>query len=378
MQKMIMVKNILPSPCRNTKLYPLDQKRVTALVESFGRTGWWENVVGRMRKDGKVELAYGEYRRNALLRVKKPTDKVGINILPLTEDDMTRMFADENRAEYNHDSTTEQEVVRSVVERYAKGIIKLPKPPKNTDGKHLRYAPYFSKGGKGAPKEGRQSSRSGGSYTALTIAEYLGWTVDSGKGKGKKRASERLVNALEILSMAEDLGAEPDGEDSVSVTVAKMTEGVGTYSARELLRNVKVLEHQHEKNGKSKKEAKETAMDAGKELGRRMRIDGVDKLGYRNVSKEARDFAPKPTGQEELPDINRFIEGFLGDLGKILRQGNLLKGLEDLTDHREYINSRQQTRIIEGLGRLKKRCDTQIAKFQVKKIGSKSKLLNKE
>jgi hypothetical protein len=100
-RKIVQVKlrDILPNPYRDYRLYSIRADKVARLVESIRETGLWENVVGR-RKGDKVEIAYGHHRIEAAKKLFKPDDTISIIIKDLSDDQMLRMMIRENAEEY--------------------------------------------------------------------------------------------------------------------------------------------------------------------------------------------------------------------------------------------------------------------------------------
>ncbi len=67
----IAVAKIHPNPHRDFVTNPLREEQIIAIVDSIGRTGFWDNVVVRPHSEGKgeYELAYGHNRLEAVKRV---------------------------------------------------------------------------------------------------------------------------------------------------------------------------------------------------------------------------------------------------------------------------------------------------------------------
>ncbi len=54
--------DIEKNPFRRSDTYVLQPLKIEELKEGIKETGFWENIVGRRRQEGKVEIAYG-YRK---------------------------------------------------------------------------------------------------------------------------------------------------------------------------------------------------------------------------------------------------------------------------------------------------------------------------
>ena len=195
MQKAVVLSKLRPNPFRNMDRYPISRDKIEALKDSFEKTGFWGNIVGRER-DGHVEIAYGHHRLITLREVQKPRSKVDIIIRKLTDEAMLQMMARENMEEWGTSAVIEQETVHAVVQAFADGKIKLGKVAAKTPANHLRYAPSFIAGDVRATSPEHP-------YNAQTVAEFLGWTEHSG-------AAQRKVNdALTALEMMERKTAKP-------------------------------------------------------------------------------------------------------------------------------------------------------------------------
>jgi len=66
------LKDVKPNPFRRTEKYPLIAGKVEFLKTSIENTDFWENIIGR-EVDGKLEIAYGHHRLEALKALYPPT-----------------------------------------------------------------------------------------------------------------------------------------------------------------------------------------------------------------------------------------------------------------------------------------------------------------
>jgi ParB-like chromosome segregation protein Spo0J len=79
----IEVEQIVPNPFRDLVRYPLQDARVTALMDSIDQTEFWDNILLRV-KPGETsiyELAYGHHRLAALKRLGVKTIDVPVKVL---------------------------------------------------------------------------------------------------------------------------------------------------------------------------------------------------------------------------------------------------------------------------------------------------------
>lgn len=90
--------DIEKNPFRHFETYGLQAWKIDELKESMKETGVWENIVGRRRKDGKVEIAYGHHRVAAAKALRLKT--IPIIIKDLSDDRMRKMMIRENREQW--------------------------------------------------------------------------------------------------------------------------------------------------------------------------------------------------------------------------------------------------------------------------------------
>ena len=97
----ISVSAIRPNPHRNFDHNPVRAEQVNKLVESIGRTGFWDNIVVRKSptESGAYELAYGHNRLAAIQQLN--ITEVDIPIRALTDWDMFLCMVDENNTQQN-------------------------------------------------------------------------------------------------------------------------------------------------------------------------------------------------------------------------------------------------------------------------------------
>jgi hypothetical protein len=209
---------IKPNPYRQMDRYPISEEKIEALMGSMDRTGFWDNVIGRIQ-NGSAELAYGHHRLIAFKQKFGKRAKMNLIIRDLSEEDMLRIMADENADEYGTSATVEQETIRAVVDAYAEGKIELEKPSMSRGGaSSVRYAPHFAKGE-------RFTTDKSFPYNAESIARFLGWMTPGGQ------VSPRVRNALAALEAAEELDAPKE--------VAEISAGLTSDKANEVVRQVR-------------------------------------------------------------------------------------------------------------------------------------------
>jgi hypothetical protein len=204
MHRMFCLGEIKPNPFRNDR-FPIDEGKVSALIGSYERTGYWDNIVARI-VNGDAELAFGHHRLEALKRKYGEDYRVNLIIKKLDDETMLHMLADENMQEWASSAIVVQETVRAAILAYAEGKIRLvpegePPVPSNAKKSDIRYAPYFV--------PGRMVSEDNPPgiilpYTGGTLARFLGWQIK--QGEHGLRPDKNLLAALKALEEAERIG----------------------------------------------------------------------------------------------------------------------------------------------------------------------------
>lgn len=94
----IHVGDILPNPHRDFKANPIAPEKVEDLIESYERTGFWDNIVVREHptREGKYEQAHGHNRLAALKDKRIIVDTITLPVAKLTDWDMYCAMVDEN------------------------------------------------------------------------------------------------------------------------------------------------------------------------------------------------------------------------------------------------------------------------------------------
>jgi len=160
----IAVKDLHHNPHRDMARYPINTKKVNALVSSIRATDFWDNLVCRKSPDGKgYQIAYGHHRLEALR--KSRIAEVDLPVRNLDDATMLKMLVSENMEEWGASAAIVQESIRAVVLAYAAGQVELDPVNSKTSAHHVRNAPSFIQGCSGAATEHP--------YTAATIAQFL-------------------------------------------------------------------------------------------------------------------------------------------------------------------------------------------------------------
>ena len=349
MNKQVAIKDLLPNPFRKIERYPIQRAKVEALKESFQKTTFWDNCVARI-KNNQVELAYGHHRRQALLEYYQadPDHKVGIIIRELSDETMIQIMANENMEEWGTNSAVEQETIRTVVEAYAEGKIKLGQPGFKMAKADMRYAPSFIKG--------QHVICSGIShpYTAVLIASFLGWD---------KQKVQTILAALELIE--EGILAENQFQDrNITKSRNLVRETSRRKEAREKqAKNVEKEAEQAEDPTRKQyllgkaQELKQQAKTEAKLVGQKIQ----DEVGSgRRGAQEARQLAeqvlpPLPKSEREPPDINKFASTLAGQIRDLLNDDSYSAKLIRLTQFRGNLLEGYKRELVAELNRLSKR-----------------------
>jgi hypothetical protein len=186
----VAIEKLRPNPFRRLDEYPILREKVDTLKQSIDTVGLWESIIGRTAGDGCIEIAFGHHRLEALRQMYPPDHQVRIIVRDLSDEDMLRLMANENRGEWGGSGWVEIETVRATIEAYANGLIELPPvPPKTPKGK-LRHV---------------SQPADLGPYTSASVAEFLGWTRRNYKGSTVRPNHATQVAFLAIDALEEGL-----------------------------------------------------------------------------------------------------------------------------------------------------------------------------
>jgi hypothetical protein len=323
----VKISDIRPNPFRHIDQYPILREKVDYLRRSFQSTGYWGNIVARP-VNGKCEIAFGHHRLQAMREEYGEDPEVDILVRELDDQDMLRMMANENMDGFGSSATVRHLAIRAVVEAYAEGKIELRAPDPKTHPTAIRYAPSFVAGDVPRAPGGRP-------YSALSVAEFLGWVKPSGEAQAKVRS------ALTALSLIED-----------GIMTEAQFEGLSTRQAEAVIRQTAKAKRDDEKSAEfylktadsaaivaknaeddgirlTAKRRETTSRKRGLALRERSRLMPVaiaervsaamkDGVSYREAPKIAAEAMPKPA--PALQGQIRFLEKLCFQIDKILRQ----------------------------------------------------------
>ncbi len=169
----VKLKNVRPNPFRNIDAYPTNTDKVEQLKKSIQSTEFWDNIVARKSGNG-IEIAYGHHRLRALNELYDGEETFSFIIRDLDDSEMIKIMAHENLDEWGHNSGTERETVRAVINAYGAGQIFLNAPAKKTSNNQLRFADaeqQFCFHASGSEPHAHRP------YTADTVSAFLGGTM---------------------------------------------------------------------------------------------------------------------------------------------------------------------------------------------------------
>ena len=100
----VELKEIEDNPFREKSAYIYDEDKINELAESMADTSYWENMLARKTKSGRIQLAYGHHRLQALKKLVgeglTEYKNIRLNVRPereLTDERMLKIFVQENK-----------------------------------------------------------------------------------------------------------------------------------------------------------------------------------------------------------------------------------------------------------------------------------------
>lgn len=184
-----LLDDVVKNPFRDLRNYSYEEERLEQLMELITHNGFIPNVIGRVR-DGKLQLAFGHHRVEALRRLG--IKQAEFLVQDLNDAKMLRYLLMDNDTEFKHGLEVLFEAISGAVNGFADGTFKPYHIAGTTPYKYLRYAPSFlaGVGGKGVP------------YTTLSVAKQLG-KVES-NGRGGVRPTDEIKTVLFALECLEN------------------------------------------------------------------------------------------------------------------------------------------------------------------------------
>jgi ParB-like chromosome segregation protein Spo0J len=198
----VKLKNILPNTNRILEIYPINEKKVQALVDSIKATGFWGNIVCRRKGEEKVAIAYGHHRLEALKQVfQDPEKEIPSTIQELSNIDMMKIMSRENAEEYNCSIAATDNAVQAAL-RILKADPEEVRKALTSDGSEVKRVRI------GAPAIAKITGKSEG--TVERSLERLGW-IERGEidrealyKMPSQAAADRFVKAVKESKLTHD------------------------------------------------------------------------------------------------------------------------------------------------------------------------------
>jgi ParB/Sulfiredoxin domain len=321
----IRVADLCPNPFRDTKHYPIDPAKVTALVRSIKETSFWDNLLARKANGHGYELAYGVHRLEALK--KAGIKDIDIPVRDLDDTTMMQIMANENMEEWDHSAINEQETVRAVIMGYGEGRIKLPKPT----GSSLRFAPSYLPG-----KSGDYP------YSIDTLTAFLGW-------KGYK-----VQAAINALSLVEQNVAKPEVFEGLSSRQAKAVADETTRVLKET-NDPKIAASVARGLSAGFRKADDKKMPGDKSAA------GVTIHSARRIANDLSGRSLHPV-QKKLPNFEKFIDSIAKATGWYFE--NKREQWQAVVHFREEMPADHRKRLVAALKSLVKQAERMIEKLE--------------
>jgi len=96
----VVIKDIEKCPYRDFSIYAIQEYKITNLIESMNKTGFWDGQVIARQVGEKFQIAFGHHRVEAAKRVFGLEGKIPITVKPLSDDLMREMMVRENKTEW--------------------------------------------------------------------------------------------------------------------------------------------------------------------------------------------------------------------------------------------------------------------------------------
>ncbi len=200
----VVVKSILPNPYRNIKHYPFDKEKVDSLKKSIQEKTFWDNILIR-QKDGKLELAYGHHRLEALrqLGVKE------INVPVRTEKELSDALMVQIMAEENHDWSQSPAMMNQTVEGVKKFLDGELKKSEHLNGADDIISSLFDNEGNLQQAKQKGVGREtilkflGGNWSGYKIQEALDTLGYNDTAKEKCKVDRKAVETIPTVGQAQ-------------------------------------------------------------------------------------------------------------------------------------------------------------------------------
>jgi ParB-like nuclease domain len=329
----IAVRDLRPNPFRHLERYPISQDKVDALKQSIKQTSFWDNLLVRKSPDKPscFEIAYGHHRLAALKAAR--IEEIDVPVRALDDTAMCRIMAHENMEEWGHSTAIEQETVRAIIEAYAAGKIKLPTVNKGTTRGTIRIAPSFK-----VNSDGEEFAQAKPSYTAETLAVFLGWK------------EYKVGTTLAALALIED-----------NLATERQFTGLSTRQAAAITQETRRVARETENPALARAVGRRLA------VGMRQSSEGRDRAGrernvqdvtIHNARQRANEMVPRQSRIERtMPPIDTFAEQLALVLVDIFPTPRIQEKLDAIIQYRSELGTRERNKLVGALRALAKRAE---------------------
>ena len=373
----IAIKDILPNPFQH-KDHQIQEEKIEALLQAYKSTGMWSGSVSGRRKGNKVERASGDHRIEAANRLYGPNHKIEIVIEDISDEDMLKRMADENKDEWKTSFAVTMEIIETTVKEFGKGRIHLPPVTKYVqDSKKVRHAPLFIKG-KDDDSKHPLAPRS--AYNAQTLAEFLNWKAPNEKDPHwtipvALQTFEQIEKHSLTLDQIKGLSAEQTKMVVTEISITEKRIQEDQRAREEMIKEAKTEEEKHKIKEKASKVAKLPAQ-VGKAVSTALK-SGIGTRDARKVTNrmtEGKAFKP-------IPPSEKFIGSLCSNIASILsplRDRKRLDKIQAVIDAKDVLPKEQVERVANFLVNVAEDCLRWAAKLnpeienKIKQLGIKA------
>jgi hypothetical protein len=96
----VKIKDIEKCPFRDFSIYAIQDYKITKLIESMNKTGFWDGQIIARQVGEKFQIAFGHHRVKAAEQVYGEEGTIPITVKPLSDDRMREMMMLENHSEW--------------------------------------------------------------------------------------------------------------------------------------------------------------------------------------------------------------------------------------------------------------------------------------
>lgn len=329
-------KDVLPNPNRDLVRNPLDENKVNELVDSINETGFWDNVVVRLRPDKKAECAYGHTRIAAA--IKAGLIEANFIVKDFDDEMMIKVMGRENSDTYKYSILALLEKVRAVVMGLAEGRVKPFAISTDTNASVICYAPSFVPA---TPEESPASKLLAGRYTAIHVAQFLGAAIKDGSKFVPDNNIKAALGALRLIQ----IGQMKESEIR-AWTVNELLKAVRERTERhasvlkaeakkaEIIKQASLTAKQYSDALKKKEEERKTAQKIRDLQYAEERKQALEEEAKCRADKKIQDEKNEKEKAARLKEAERLYER---DKDKIAKSSHALKLIEEQRKKKEEI-----------------------------------------